>query len=686
MMVTLSSPSTPAREDKIAGWLTPSEFAILEAICETLLPSLEPPVGSNTALAAYYRRSAGDLHLAQLMAETLARQSEDLQAEIRLFLSLFTAPPIGLILAGSPRPFSALTQAQRERYLLALANSPVGPFRQGFQGLKRLAGLLYFSALDEQGNNPNWTVLDYTPPQTRQVTTPAPILPLTIGEDTTLEADAVVIGSGAGGGVVAGELALAGKSVIILEKGGYNHEGNFSLREAQAMPELFLKQGALATKDLGVIMMAGSTLGGGTVVNWMTSFRTPGDVLAEWDRCSGLPGCFTGQQLQQSFSAVEQRISVNSEQSQHNRQNQVLFDGATALGYRAGVIRRNAVGCEQRCGACNLGCVYGCSQSTMKTYIQDAYEHGARVIVHGSAQKVLIENGRAVGVKAQVRDVQTGMVSSVTIRAGMVVVAAGALSSPALLLRSGLEHAHLGRHLHLHPSAISVGVYPEKVYAWRGVLQSAYCDQFARLDGSYGYTLEVPPTHPGLFGLATPWHSARDYREQITRIAHLSSLVVLARDRGEGVVKLDRFGEPIVRYKVSAYDRKHLLHGLYQGTRIHLAAGAHTVISLQNKPAYLEDVSVDTTRRARQIREFENTIKRYGLGANRIVMFSAHQMGTCRMGADPRTSVVNGENRVHGIKGLFVCDSSVFPTACGVNPMLTIMALAHKASQYLKQL
>lgn len=681
-MVTTSSPPATASERRIASWLTSDEFAILEAICDTLLPSLEPPPGSSEAVAAYYRHCAADLHLAQLMAETLGQQSSEMQADIRLFLSLFSASPAGLLLTGSARPFIALSQAKREQYLLALANSLVGPFRQGFQGLKRLAGLLYFSALDKQGVNPNWTVLDYAAPAPPPAT-PAPITPLEITGDTTLEADVVVIGSGSGGGVVAGELAMTGKSVIVLEKGGYNYEGNFTLQESQAMPELFLKRGALATKDLGVIMMAGSTLGGGTVVNWMTSFRTPDDVLTEWDQRSGLGGCFTGSQLQQSFAAVEQRLSINSEHSQHNRQNQLLFDGATALGYHVGVVRRNAIGCEQRCGTCNFGCRYGCNQSTMKTYLQDAYDHGARIIVRCSADKVLIENGRAVGVKASVHDARTAITYGVTIHAGTVVVAAGALSSPVLLRRSGLENPHIGHHLHLHPTAISVGVYPEKVYAWQGVLQSAYSDQFVHLDGNYGYKLEVAPAHPGLFGLATPWYSARNYREEMTAIPYLASLIVLTRDKGEGSVTVDRAGDPVVKYAVSAYDRKHLLHGLRQGTRVHFAAGAERVISLQNKPTSLWRTADEVLHR-QQLREFDRLIKRRGLNANRVVMFTAHQMGTCRMGVDPRTSVVDAHNQVHGVKGLFVCDSSIFPTACGVNPMLSIMALAHKASQYIK--
>ncbi len=675
--------SEHATEHSVAGWLTPDEFAILEAICETLLPSLEPPPGSSEEVAAYYQRCAADLCVAQLLAEKLGQEGPELQAAIRLFLTLFNAPPIGLLLAGSARPFLKLSHTKREQYLMALANSPVGPFRQGYQGLKRLAGLIYFSTIDSQGrDNPNWPVLGYTAPPPPPAVS-RPIHPLEIAQDTTLEADVVVIGSGAGGGVVAGELARAGKRVIVLEKGGYNYEGNFTWQEEQAMPELFLKRGALSTKDLGVIMLAGGTLGGGTTVNWMTSLRTPEDVLQEWEEVSGLRECFTGSQLQDSFAAVEQRLNVNKANSQHNRQNQLLFDGASALGYHAEVAPRNTVDCEQRCGFCTMGCRYGCSQSTLKTYLQDAYDEGARIIVHCDARKVLLENGRASGVQAVINDKQSGKTFNLTVRATAVVVAAGALVSPLLLLNSGIENPHLGRHLHLHPTAISVGVYPEPVNAWQGVLQSAYSDQFRRLDHNYGYTLEVAPTHPGLFGLATPWYSARNYRDEMISTARLASFIVLTRDRGEGYITADRAGEPVVNYVVKAQDRQHILHGLRQGTRIHLTAGAERVISLQNKPTDLRRKGQEPIS-PEQLRAFDRLIGQRGLGSNRIVLFSAHQMGTCRMGESPRTSVTDEHQQVHGVKGLFVCDSSVFPNACGVNPMLSIMALAHKASQYIK--
>ena len=256
-------------------------------------------------------------------------------------------------------------------------------------------------------------------------------------------------------------------------------------------------------------------------------------------------------------------------------------------------------------------------------------------------------------------------------------------TSPALLLRSGLENKHIGQHLHLHPTTTIGGVYPDKVYPWQGVMQSAYSDEFGQLTGNYGYKLEVAPTHPGMIAMGTPWQSARTYRDRMLQASYLSTIIVLARDKGEGTVTLDRYGEPVINYVPATFDRRHILHGLQQAARVHIAAGANEVVSLQNKPSQLKRQTNDTVSQ-QEWQTFDQQLKRNGLGTNRIVMFSAHQMGTNRMGIHPDHSVVDGNCQVHGVKGLFVCDGSVFPAASGVNPMLSIMGLAHRASQYIK--
>ncbi|GER91140.1 GMC oxidoreductase [Dictyobacter vulcani] len=682
MDVTSSSPNT-TRSSNGAGWLSAREMHILETICDTFFPALTPPAGASPARASYYQSKASDLHLALLIAETLGQENEESQADFHRLLTLFQNPATGLLLAGQARPFSDLPLERREKYLRAMAHSPLAQLRQGYQVLKRLSGFLFFATPDPQGRNPTWEALDYQPAEPPPPVA-RPLKPYEIKQDTVLECDAVVIGSGAGGGVVAGELALAGKNVIVLEKGGYHSEADFSLQEAQSMSDLYLKRGSLTSRDVGVSILAGSTLGGGTIVNWDTSFRTPPDILSEWEETSGLKDVFTGTSLQESFAAVEQRISINTENSAHNRQNQLLFDGARTLGYHVDSLRRNAIGCEQRCGTCGFGCRYGCKQSTLKTYLQDAYEHGARILVDCSAERVLIEQGKAVGVKASVHEHTTGKNYQVTIHARTVVVAAGSLHSPAVLLRSGLTNSHIGRHLHLHPTTTIAGHYPDKVYPWQGVMQSAYSDEFGHLHGNYGYKLEVPPAHPGLLGMGSAWHSARDYRESMEKMAHLATFIILTRDKGEGQVTLDSHGEPVIDYVTSVFDRQHLLHGMRQAARIHFAAGASEVVSIQSKRSQLSRQQLDTSGE-RAWKTFDRQLERNGLGVNRLIVYSAHQMGTCRMGKDPAQSVTDAHSQVHGVQGLFVCDGSVFPAASGVNPMLSIMGLAHQAAQYIKQ-
>ncbi|GLV55242.1 GMC oxidoreductase [Dictyobacter sp. S3.2.2.5] len=683
MDVTSSSPRTDTQSPG-AGWLSDDELQVLEAICETFFPSLDPPPDSDQSQVAYYRANAGDLHLALLIAETLGREDEESRADVKRLLALLRSPATGLLLVGKGRPFRVLPFEQREKYLLAMAHSPLAQLRQGYQLFKRLTGFLFYATSDPQGHNPTWAAIEYHPADPPAASTaPRRLQPLAIQEDTTLECDAVVIGSGAGGGVVTGELALAGKNVIVLEKGGYQDESDFTLQEAQAMNELYLKRGLLSSKDLGVAILAGSTLGGGTIVNWDTSFRTPPDTLAEWEQLSGLSDVFTGPALQESFAAVERRIQINTDNSAHNRQNQLLYEGAHALGYHADSLRRNAVGCEQRCGTCGFGCRYGCKQSTLKTYLQDAYEHGARIIVRCNAQRVLIEQGRATGVEASVYDPATNTTRRLTIRARTVVVAAGSIHSPAILLRSGLSNPHIGQHLHLHPTTTISGRYPEQVYPWQGVMQSAYSDEFGHLNGVYGYKLEVAPTHPGLLGMGSPWHSARDYRENMSYAAYLATIIILTRDKGEGRVTLDRHGEPVIDYVTSVFDRRHILHGLRQAARVHMAAGASEVTSLQSKRTQLTRPQLDQLGE-RAWQQFDRQLERHGLGVNHLIMYSAHQMGTCRMGKDPAQAVTDAHSQVHGVQGLFVCDGSVFPAASGVNPMLSIMGLAHQAAQYIK--
>lgn len=670
---TSTSQVTPADMD----WLSERELRLLEALCDTLVPALNAPPADDPT--GFMRRAARELDVAGAIAATLATQDQAARDDLSRLLRLLGSPLGGIALLGRPRGFLEMTAAERERALQAMARSNTGKLRQGFQGLKRLTHFIFYAApAPGGGDNPNWPALGFTPPPPPPPV-PKPITPIAITTDTALDADVVVAGSGAGGGVVAGELARSGLSVLVLEKGGYYNESDFTGREAEMMPRLYLKQGLQSTRDLSIIILAGSCLGGGTVVNWSTSFRTPQDVLAEWERDYGLSGLSTGA-MDAHFAAVEHRMGINRDDGSANANNAVIERGSRALGYSWGAMPRNASGCEQRCGACGYGCPYSRKQSTLRTYLQDAAEVGARFVVNCSVDRVNVERGQVRGVTATVMDPATGHRRTLTVRSRAVVVAAGALHTPAVLLRSGIHHRELGRNLWLHPVADVAGTYDEPVRPWIGSIQTRYCDQFAHVEGTYGFTVEAAPAHPGLAGMCLPWTSGREHKELMRQSAHTAALIALVRDRTGGRVTLDQRGEPVVDYRLGDYERRMLVRGQQETARIHLAAGARRVATLHSRLTALDVPEGPDSVSARDLDTFLRAIEERGLAPNTLPLFSAHQMGTARMAGDARRGVVNPEQRVYGIRGLYVADSSVFPTASGVNPMLTILGLAHRAA------
>ena len=676
---------TAATAAPTASWLAPNDLRTLEAVCATLIPAGPAPAGESDP-HGLYARPARDLDVARLMAETIAQEDPQSRADFQQLLRLLRGPLAGALLAGRPGGLPRMAPARREAALRAMANSSIPRLRQGFQVLKRLSLFIFYSAPDASGLNPNWPAVGFTPPPPPPTPEAAPkrIRPLPIAGDLALTADAVIVGSGAGGGVMAAELTAAGKDVIVLEKGGYYSESDFTGREAEMMPALYLRRGLLATSDLGLAVFAGACLGGGTLVNWSTSLRTPPDVLEEWEREHGIDGAM-GPEFARGFDAVEGRIGVNTADSEPNRNNAALERGCQALGYVTHRIPRNASDCRQRCGACGYGCPYGRKQSTMLTFLQDAHERGARVVVRCTVERVLVEAGRAVGVEGWAPDDATGARRRVVVRAKAVVVAAGAVESPALLLRSGLTNPNIGRHLRLHPVASVAGLYAEPVETWTGSLQTVYSDQFARLRGGYGIRFEVAPAHPGLLALAVPWDGGQDHKRMMAHAAHAATFISLTRDTGEGQVTLNRQGDPILHYWPNMLDRAHLVRGIQELTRIAVAGGATLVGSTHSGLRLEAEGGWPGAFSAARLDAYLREIERRGIAPNRPPLFTAHQMGTCRLGRSRRTAVADPRGEVYGVPGLFVADGSTFPTAAGVNPMISIMALAYRVAQTVKE-
>jgi choline dehydrogenase-like flavoprotein len=648
------------------GVLSDTRRRTLEAVCDTFAPSVQTGDADET-LRDYFARSASDLGVPAQIEGLLAQSA--LPEEIEALGQLLDA--------FSAQDFAGLPLQARTQVVHAIAGS--GPeAKLGVRQLRGLTMLFFYALPDESGHNENWDALGYPGPLS-----PAPspeqapkTIPLTSveGESATLTADACVIGSGAGGGVIAAQLAGAGRSVVVLEMGGYRNEADFKQLELAGYLELYLGGGLAASKDGSMSLLAGSTLGGGTVVNYMNCIRTPADIRAEW-AAMGVEG-IDEPGYERHVDSVWERLSVNAEATSQNRTHEKLIDACEALGYPHRALTRNADrSCEdpQTCGYCFTGCQKGCKQSTMKTFLQDAADAGARFVVGAHADRILADDGRAIGVQATVTH-EDGSTTTLTVQAPTVVVAGGAIESPALLLRSGIGGPAAGRHLRLHPAAVVVGAYEQPIEGWSGQIQSALSDEFEHCEGEHGFLIEAAGVAPALQAGALPWVDGRQHKEMFARtFRHLAPFISVARDHGEGRVTIDAHGRAVTRWSLSdEVDARLFRRAQVELAKMHRAAGAQEIMTTLS-PA-------TTWREGEDFDAFLAAIEECSLQANDYALFSAHQMGSCRMGSDPADSVADGRGQLHDTPGVWIGDGSAFPTAPGVNPMISIMSLAHSTA------
>lgn len=654
-----------------ASLLSPDERTTLLWVCGALFPRLEATGGDDAELFA---ADAVSLGVPGAIEEALAALPQEQVQDFRLLLRALDHPLFILGIIGKAKSFRSLRGEDRERVLLAMSTSSVPLARKGFQGVKRLASFLFYALMDERRANPTWRGIGYaaTP------TTPARDAALTltpIDAPIELEADACVVGSGAGGGVVVAELARAGLRVIVLEQGPGDQAPQFDQREIVGMQRLYLDRATTSSRDLGVAILAGACVGGGTTVNWQTSLRLPDPIRHEWASAAGL-SLFADERFTRAMDAVCDRMGVGTAESAINGNNDALRRGCTSLGWRWTQLPRNAKGCDPtQCGWCVFGCRHGGKQGTAVTFLADAQRAGnVSIVPNCRATRVMHDRGRVSGVRAVARDAGSSMGTEfqVVVRAPMVVVAAGSIETPALLLRSGVRHPALGRNLYLHPTSSVAGVYPDTVRTWEGPPQTVISDEHATLDGNYGVRLEVAPAHPGLLALALPWHGARAHRAHMQHAARVAATIVLTRDSSSGRVRIRREGRAAIEYRPGSRELSHLRRGIEAAVRAHVAAGAEEIITLHSRQHTLD------ARRATAatIDDFCRRVTTSPLDRNWSTLFSAHQMGTCRMGADAQSAVCDERGAVRGIAGLYVADASLFPASSGVNPMITVMALA----------
>ncbi len=642
--------------------LTEVQRQTLRELCDTIVPSIdhEPdPTG-------FWARSGSDLGVDEAIGQLLDTMPPDQKAGLQQLLD-----------ALAEQGFNGASQLSREQLLLNLQLAS----RDAAFGVGALTSLSLFFAyglVDETtGQNPNWKQLGYPGPISSSPEVPKPIRPLVPEGDTTLEADAVVVGSGAGGGVVAARLAERGLKVVVLEAGGYFDQSDFNQVEVWAHQNLYWRGGPTPTADMNVTLQAGFCLGGGTTINWTNSLRTKDWVREQWASEHGLSDVATDA-FDRHLDSVWQRLKVNDRCSELNRPQEAMRRGAEALGWSFATVNRNSDPDRHdpaMAGYMGFGDQSGAKQSTVKTYLQDAVDRGAEVVTQCWAERVIVENGRAAGVEAVWSDRLDPAKPPVrvTVRAGHVVVAAGALESPALLLRSGIGGPATGDHLRLHPCTATIGDYGEDMQAWWGPPHSGLVNEFANVEDGYGFLLEGVQYTTALGASAVPFTSAHEHKQAMADFANAATFIGLVRDRGHGRVTIDENGMAVPWYSLDdPVDVANTHNALEAQVRLHHAAGARRIYGLaQGQP---------TWRVGDDLEAFIARLHRVPLRAGGFKLFAAHQMGTCRMGRDPETSVADPRGQLHDVEGVWIGDASAFPTPSGTNPMITIMALASRTA------
>ena len=637
--------------------------AALRVVCDTVVPS----VAHTPDPHGLWARKATDLGV-------------DVAAEQMLLgLPAAVQEGLGLLLdAIASMGLEQATQESREQALRNIALTGGGAAAAGIGSLSSLVLLLTYGLPDPQtGQNPNWAAFGYPGPQSAppaRVQTITPTVPE--GDHLELEADVIVVGSGAGGGVIAGTLAQRGLSVVVVEAGPYLTEADFTQLELPAYQQAYWRGGPQASADLNFTLMAGWAMGGGTTVNWTNCLRTRAWVREEW-AAAGLEDVGTG--FERHLDAVWERLGVTEAASDANGTQEKVAEGARRLGWRASVASRNVDAAHhdvETAGYLGFGDQSGAKRSTVKTYLQDAFDAGARLLPDTYVERVLADGGCAEGIEGVWTDRATGRTARVGVRAPQVVVAAGSLESPALLLRSGIGGEHVGRHLRLHPTIVSAGIYGEDLRAWRGTPHALLVDEFeegADADG-HGFRLEGAQYAPGLIGSATTWRSGADHKRWMELVDRTGTFLGRIRDHGEGTVTIDEDGQAVVQYALTDPVDVATIHRAIDAlARLHVAAGATEISFLgQNAPVWRDGDPLDA---------FIARAKRMPLRAGGLTLFSAHQMGSCRMDADPAQGVADARGELHDTPGVWIGDASAFPTASGTNPMISVMALAHRTAE-----
>jgi len=642
--------------------LTPIQHEVLTALVDTAVPALPVPEGGDPV---FWSTPGSAVGADQALADFLSTLPEADQVGIAELLD-------GLAMLG----FQHQGRATREGMLgTAMALAP-----EALVAISTLRGgscMLAHAIPDETGRNPFWAQYGYPGPQIQPPADEPYITPHVPADGEVLDADVVVVGSGAGGGTIAGVLATQGLRVVVLEAGRATSERDYRQLELEANQTMMYRNGLSVSADGNIGLLAGATLGGGTTINWHNCVKPSDAVRRQWATEHGLADV-DSPEFDRHLEAVLARMKANDQCSDLNGPHSRITEGAKALGWSVHTAVRN-VDPERydpvAAGYTQFGDPSGSKMGTLNTYLRDAADHGATILADTKAEQVCSSDGRATGVAATYTNPDTGETRRVTVNAPHVVVACGALETPALLLRSGIGGPAVGHNLYLHPSAGIFGVYAEDQKAWWGPPQAAIMDEFRDLGDGYGFLVEGSQYYTGVFAFQLARRDGAQAKEAMSKLGRMADFLFVLRDHAGGQVTIDEAGEAVHTYALTdERDIAGYRKGLRVMAKLHEAAGAEEMWFGTTPRVWKKGDDVDA---------WVDELDRIHIGAGGLFMGSAHQMGSARMGTDPATSVAQPTGELHDVAGVWIGDTSAFPTPSGANPMLTCMALAHRTAEHI---
>lgn len=472
--------------------------------------------------------------------------------------------------------------------------------------------------------------------------------------------DVCIIGSGAGGGVLAYKLSKEGKEVALLEKGNYYSIEWIKERSEEELLKLWKSGGEQLSRSFSANIAQAECVGGGTVINWGVCFNTPKEVLDYWRRMFGFP--YSDQEMDEAFDNVKKMIDIEKvDPGEAGLAHRMVEKGVKKLGYSGDWMKRNSKD--------------GVKRSMLISYLGKADREKVKIFPNCEAEKIIFTNGKASGVEATFINPKDCQKKKLILTSKIVILSAGAIASSGFLLRNwvGNKNGQVGRHLSIHPGVGAIGWFKNEINKDMHLPMAYYCDEFSvRKTGKPGFIIESVVVPPFQFGLNIT-RFALEHIERMKDYSHMVIAGVLVHDEPSGTVSLNWSGEPVIDYSLTEYDQKKMVHGLEEASRILIAAGAEKVITPYFKPLELErhdDIQF---------------IRERGAGPGSLVAATPHPQGGNRMGKNKAYCVVDEHCEMYDMPNLFVCDASVFPTSVGVNPQVTVMAIADRTAQYINE-